>query len=134
MTRMNDLQRLAAALRARKVSSRELVEEALRHIARLNPSLNAFITVSADEARARSRQLDENLANGNDRGPLHGIPIAHKDLVRTKGVLTTAGSKILAAYVPDRDAAIAARLDQAGAISVGKTGLHELAYGATSNN
>jgi aspartyl-tRNA(Asn)/glutamyl-tRNA(Gln) amidotransferase subunit A len=134
MTKMTDLQRLAAALRSRKVSSRELVEEALRQIARLSPKLNAFITVTADAARARARQLDEELTHGDDRGPLHGIPIAHKDLVRTKGVRTTAGSKILAAYVPNRDAAIAARLDQAGAISVGKTGLHELAYGATSDN
>jgi aspartyl-tRNA(Asn)/glutamyl-tRNA(Gln) amidotransferase subunit A len=134
MTGMTDLQTLAAALRAQKISARELVEESLRQIARLNPRLNAFITVTAEAARARARQLDDELARGLDRGPLHGIPIAHKDLVRTKGVLTTAGSKILAGYVPKRDAVIAAKLDQAGAVLVGKTGLHELAYGVTSNN
>ena len=134
MTEMTDLQTLAAALRARKISVHGLIEESLRHIARLNPQLNAFITVTADAARARARQLDDELARGLDRGPLHGIPIAHKDLARTKGVLTTAGSKILAGYVPKRDAAIAAKLDQAGTVLVGKTGLHELAYGVTSNN
>jgi aspartyl-tRNA(Asn)/glutamyl-tRNA(Gln) amidotransferase subunit A len=131
---MTDLQTLAAALRARKISVHGLVDESLRQMARWNPQLNAFITVTADAARARARQLDEELARGLDRGPLHGIPIAHKDLVRTKGVLTTGGSKILAGYVPQRDAAIASKLDQAGAVLVGKTGLHELAYGVTSNN
>jgi aspartyl-tRNA(Asn)/glutamyl-tRNA(Gln) amidotransferase subunit A len=134
MTGMTDLQTLAAALRARKISVHGLVEESLRKIARWNPQLNAFITVTADAARARARQLDEELARGLDRGALHGIPIAHKDLVRTKGVLTTGGSKILAGYVPKRDAVIAAKMDEAGAVLVGKTGLHELAYGATSNN
>jgi aspartyl-tRNA(Asn)/glutamyl-tRNA(Gln) amidotransferase subunit A len=134
MTEMMDLQTLAAALRARKISARELIEESLRQVARLNPQLNAFITVTADAARARARQLDDELARGLDRGALHGVPITHKDLVRTKGVLTTGGSKILAGYVPKRDAVIAAKLDQAGAVLVGKTGLHELAYGATSNN
>ena len=131
---MTDLHTLAAALRARKISVHGLIEESLRKIARWNPRLNAFITVTADAAGARARQLDDELARGIDRGALHGIPIAHKDLVRTKGVLTTGGSKILAGYVPKRDAAIAARLDQAGAVLVGKTGLHELAYGVTSNN
>jgi aspartyl-tRNA(Asn)/glutamyl-tRNA(Gln) amidotransferase subunit A len=134
MTGMTDLQTLAAALRARKISVHGLVDESLRQIARLNPQLNAFITVTADAARARARQLDDELASGLDRGALHGIPIAHKDLVRTKGVLTTGGSKILAGYVPERDAVIAAKLDRAGAVLVGKTGLHELAYGVTSNN
>jgi aspartyl-tRNA(Asn)/glutamyl-tRNA(Gln) amidotransferase subunit A len=131
---MTDLRTLAAALRARKISVHGLVDESLRQMARWNPQLNAFITVTADAARARARQLDEELARGLDRGALHGIPIAHKDLVRTKGVLTTGGSKILARYVPQRDAVVAAKLDQAGAVLVGKTGLHELAYGATSNN
>ncbi len=134
MAGMTDLHTLAAALRARKISVHGLIEESLRKIARWNPRLNAFITVTADAAGARARQLDDELARGIDRGALHGIPIAHKDLVRTKGVLTTGGSKILAGYVPKRDAAIAARLDQAGAVLVGKTGLHELAYGVTSNN
>ena len=131
---MDDLQGLAAALRARKVSSRELVTQALREIERLDPKLNAFITVTSDAALEEATARDEELARGIDRGPLHGIPIAHKDLMRTKGVRTTAGSKIFSHYVPQRDAAIVTKLREAGAVSVGKTGLHELAYGITSNN
>ena len=131
---MDDLQGLAAALRARKVSSRELVAQSLREIERLDAKLNAFITVTGDAALAEAAARDEELARGVDRGPLHGIPIAHKDLMRTKGVRTTAGSKIFADYFPRRDAAIVTKLREAGAVSVGKTGLHELAYGITSNN
>lgn len=88
----------------------------------------------ADAARAQAESLDKELAAGTDRGPLHGIPIAHKDLLRTKGVRTTAGSKILADYVPNRDAVVVTRLNEAGAITIGKTGLHEFAFGVTSNN
>lgn len=131
---MDDLQSLAADLRAHRVSSRELVSESLRQIERLDSRLNAFITVTGETALREADERDRELAKGIDRGPLHGIPIAHKDLMRTKGVRTTAGSKIYANYVPQRDAAIVTRLHDAGAISVGKTGLHELAYGITSNN
>ncbi len=131
---MDDLQTLAADLRARRVSSRELVSEALRQIERLDSQLNAFITVTGETALREADERDRELARGIDRGPLHGIPIAHKDLMRTKGVRTTAGSKIYENYIPKRDAAIVMRLHEAGAVSVGKTGLHELAYGITSNN
>lgn len=131
---MQDIKQLAAALRARKVSSREMVEEALRKIAAFDARLNSFLTVTGGLARAQADALDQELARGVDRGLLHGIPVAHKDLVRTKGVRTTGGSKIFADYVPKRDAAVAAVLAEAGAISIGKTGLHELAYGITSNN
>ena len=92
----------AAALRAKKISSRRAdrdIAEADR--ARANPKLNAFITVIEDSARARAAAMDAELASGIDRGPLHGIPFAHKDLVQTKGVRTTAGSKIFADFVPD---------------------------------
>ncbi len=108
--------------------------QSLREIERLDAKLNAFITVTGEAALAEAAVRDEELARGIDRGPLHGIPIAHKDLMRTKGVRTTAGSKIFADYIPKRDAAIVTRLREAGAVSVGKTGLHELAYGITSNN
>src|SRR3954463_4880309 len=131
---MDDLQGLAAALRARKVSSRELVAQSLREIEMLDPKLNAFITVTGEAALAEAAARDKELAGGIDRGPLHGIPIAHKDLMRTRGVRTTSGSKIFADYVPRRDAAIVTKLREAGAVSLGKTGLHELAYGITSNN
>ena len=118
---MDDLQSLAADLRARRVSSRELVTRSLREIERLDSELNAFITVTGETALREADERDRELARGIDRGPLHGIPIAHKDLMRTKGVRTTAGSKIYADYVPQRDAAIVTKLYEAGAVSVGKT-------------
>lgn len=124
----------AAALRACKVSSLELTGESLERIARLGSKLNAFLTVLDAEARARAAEMDAELARGIDRGPLHGIPFAHKDLISTKGIRTTSGSKIFAKNVPDFDAAVAEKLDRAGAVLVGKTGMHELAYGITSNN
>ncbi len=124
----------AAALRAKKVSSAELTDDSLKRIARANPELNAFITVIEDSARARASAMDAEFSQGVDCGPLHGIPFAHKDLIQTKGVLTTAGSKIFAGFVPDQDAVVATKLNDAGAVLVGKTGLHELAYGITSNN
>ena len=124
----------AAALRKRKISSLELTRLALERITRMNPALNAFLTVTGDAARARARALDRELADGIDRGPLHGIPIAHKDCFATKGVRTTGGSKILARRVPDHDAEAVAQLERAGAVMLGKTNLHELCYGITSNN
>lgn len=122
------------ALRSRRVSSVELTQQCVEQIAKLNPILNAFITVTAESALARAQELDRELAQGIDRGPLHGIPIAHKDLMWTKGVRTTSGSKVFADFVPDRDAAVVRKLDAAGAVMVGKAGLHELAYGITSDN
>jgi aspartyl-tRNA(Asn)/glutamyl-tRNA(Gln) amidotransferase subunit A len=124
----------ASALRARKISCAELVEESLNTIDKLNARLNAFITVTADAARERARALDRELAGGLDRGPLHGIPIAHKDLICTKGIRTTSGSKLFENDVPKHDAAVVEKLEAAGAVMVGKTGLHELAYGITSDN
>ncbi len=122
------------SLRSRRVSSVELTQQCLDQIAKLNPILNAFITVTGESALARAEELDRELAQGVDRGPLHGIPIAHKDLMWTKGVRTTSGSKIFADFVPDRDAAVVRKFDAAGAVMVGKAGLHELAYGITSDN
>ena len=122
------------ALRAKKVSSLELTNDTLEENRRRNPRLNAFITVIAEAARARASAMDAELSHGIDRGPMHGIPIAHKDLVYTKGVRTTGGSKIYKDFVPDHDADIAINLDKAGAVLVGKTNLHEFAYGITSTN
>ena len=128
------IQEIGAALRARKTSVRELTEETLRRVADANPRLNAFITVIDAAARARAMALDDELARGIDRGPLHGIPIAHKDNIFTRGVRTTGGSKIFADFVPDYDATIVSQLNDAGTNVIGKTGLHEFAYGITSNN
>jgi aspartyl-tRNA(Asn)/glutamyl-tRNA(Gln) amidotransferase subunit A len=124
----------AAALSRREVSSVELTEAALERIGRLNPATNAMQTVMAEAAREQARQADAELARGETRSPLHGIPVAVKDLFFTKGVRTTAGSKLFANYVPDHDAAVVERLANAGAVLVGKTGMHELAYGITSSN
>jgi aspartyl-tRNA(Asn)/glutamyl-tRNA(Gln) amidotransferase subunit A len=124
----------AQALRKRNVSSAELTEAALGRIAADNPKLNAFLTVLADSARAQAEAADAELARGMDRGPLHGIPIAVKDVFETRGVRTTCGSVLFKDNVPVRDAAVVERLAAAGVVLVGKTGMHELAYGITSNN
>jgi len=122
------------ALRTRRVSSVELTQQCLDQIGKLNPVLNAFITVTGEPALARAQEMDRELAQGIDRGPLHGLPIAHKDLMWTKGIRTTSGSRVFADFVPDRDAAVVKRLAASGAVTIGKAGLHELAYGITSDN
>jgi aspartyl-tRNA(Asn)/glutamyl-tRNA(Gln) amidotransferase subunit A len=124
----------ATLLRTRKVSSVELTRACLDRIDSHSPKVNAFITVTREEALRAAAVRDAELAQGTDRGPLHGIPIAHKDLIFTKGVRTTAGSKVYADFVPDQDAKLVKDFDQAGVVMLGKTGLHELAYGITSNN
>jgi aspartyl-tRNA(Asn)/glutamyl-tRNA(Gln) amidotransferase subunit A len=124
----------AAALRARRVSAVELATESLARIQSLEPRLNSFITVTAEAALARARQADRELAAGVDHGLLHGIPVALKDLFATRGVRTTAGSKVYADFIPDYDAAVVERLEAAGAVSMGKLNMHEMAYGITSAN
>lgn len=106
----------------------------LERIERHNDTLNAFITVTADVALGQARQADRDLWNGTDRGPLQGIPIAVKDLIATKGIRTTCGSKLFEDRVPESDAAVVSRLLDGGAVMLGKTGLHELAYGNNSIN
>jgi aspartyl-tRNA(Asn)/glutamyl-tRNA(Gln) amidotransferase subunit A len=128
------IQEAAAALRARQVSSVELTEQSIALTERLNPELNAFLTVTVAKARERALQADQELSRGVDRGPLHGIPIAHKDLFYTKTVRTTAGSLLFVKQFPTYDAAVVEKLNEAGAVMIGKTGMHELAYGVTSDN
>jgi aspartyl-tRNA(Asn)/glutamyl-tRNA(Gln) amidotransferase subunit A len=129
-----NLQETASGLRKRTLSSAELVGDSLRRIAALDPKLNAFITVTAELAQSQARQADQELADGKDRGPLHGVPIAVKDVFCTHGIRTTCGSKLFADHIPERDAAVVERLRAAGAVMVGKTNMHELAYGVTSAN
>jgi aspartyl-tRNA(Asn)/glutamyl-tRNA(Gln) amidotransferase subunit A len=124
----------AAELRAGNVSSVELTTAALERIQRLDPKLNAFLTVTAGPALDQARRADEELREGHDRGSLHGIPIALKDLFLTRGVRTTGGSKLYEHYVPEIDAAVVERLTAAGAVLMGKLNMHELAYGITSAN
>lgn len=125
---------LAPRLAARELSPVELVEATLARIESLNPRLNAYLTVAAEQAVAAARAAEAEIARGRYRGPLHGIPIGVKDLYDTAGMRTTAGSKILADHVPDRDATAVARLKAAGAVVLGKTHTHEFAYGPTNNN
>ena len=128
------LSQAAAAIRAGETSAVELTRSSLARIELLDGLLNAFITVTADEVLEQAEQADRELAAGKDRGPLHGIPVAIKDLIDTRGVLTTCGSRYYAERVPDEDAAAVKRLRAAGAVSLGKTGLHEMAFGTTSVN
>ena len=121
-------------LRARELSVRELTAETLRAVHRANADLNAFITIMDGHALERADQLDGMLRRGEDLGPLHGIPIAHKDCILTKGVRTTGGSKIFSDYVPDRDAEVVQRLHVGGAVMIGKTGLHEFTAGISNIN
>lgn len=129
-----NIREAAAELRAGNVSSVELTTAALERIQRLDPKLNAFLTVTAGSALDEARRADEELRSGRDRGPLHGIPVALKDLFLTRGVRTTGGSKIYEHYMPDVDSAVGERLAAAGAVMMGKLNMHELAYGITSAN
>lgn len=120
---------VAQRYREGTLSPVEVTERTLARIAQLNPTLNAFITVTNDIALAAAHQAERELRAGADRGLLHGIPIALKDLVDTAGIRTTCGSRILADHVPTRDARIVRHLQDAGAVLVGKTNLLEFAYG-----
>ena len=119
-------------LRKRSISPVELAKECLARIEKLNPVLNAFITVTAESALAEARVAEEEIQRGKWRGPLHGIPIALKDLVDTAGVKTTAASALFKDRVPAEDAEVVRRLRTAGAVFLGKNNLHELAYGGSS--
>ncbi len=124
----------ADAIRSRRLSPVELTEAYLARIERLEPRLNAYITVTAGRGREDARRAEAEVAAGEYRGPLHGIPFGLKDLFETAGIRTTAGSKILGDHVPAADGTVAARLRAAGAVLLGKQNLHEFAYGATSEN
>jgi aspartyl-tRNA(Asn)/glutamyl-tRNA(Gln) amidotransferase subunit A len=125
---------LAPRLAAKEVSPVEVTEAALARIERLEPKLNAFITVTAESARHAARAAEAAIMAGHHLGPLQGIPVAIKDLFATRGVATTYGSPLFADWVPDFDSAAVERLKRAGAVILGKTNLHELAYGTTSAN
>jgi len=121
-------------LKAKRLSPIELTRASLARIERLEPSLHAFITITAELAMEQAKAAEREIMNGQYRGPLHGIPITLKDLYYTKGVRTTAGSRILADFVPAHDATSVVRLRDAGAVLLGKTNLHEWACGVTTDN
>jgi aspartyl-tRNA(Asn)/glutamyl-tRNA(Gln) amidotransferase subunit A len=125
---------LARALQARDVSAEAVATHCLARIAERNPSINAFITVLGEQALAQARQADAEIARGRYRGPLHGVPISLKDLIDVRGVPTTAASRVREGYVAAGDAPIVARLREAGAIVLGKTNLHEFAFGTTNED
>jgi aspartyl-tRNA(Asn)/glutamyl-tRNA(Gln) amidotransferase subunit A len=134
------IEEIARLFRKRKLSPVELTKLILARIDQLNPKLNAYITVTSDLALAQAKKAEIELfaprgrKGYRDHGPLHGIPISVKDNIYTAGIRTTAGSKILKDFVPTEDAAVVGQLKHAGAVLLGKTNMHEFAYGVTSNN
>ncbi len=124
----------AARIKGKELSPVELTELMLARIDRLNPGLVAYVTVAREEALADARAAEAEIRDGGYRGPLHGIPLSIKDNIATKGIRTTAGSKVLEDCVPDYDATVVARLREAGAVILGKTNMHEWANGGTTIN
>src|SRR6266516_2441931 len=122
----------ASLIRRRELSPVELTQAVLERIHRLNERMRAFITVTADHALEGARAAERGIAGGY--GPLRGIPISLKDLYDTKGILTTAGAKVFAERVPEEDATVVRKLREAGAVVIGKTNLHEFAFGVTTVN
>src|SRR5262245_8888838 len=120
------------ALRTGAITSERATERCLANIEARNRELNAFILVTADDARKRAREADRELASGRDLGPLHGVPISIKDLMDVQGTPTTAASRVRTPQPAAADAAAIANLRAAGAVFVGKTNLHEYALGTTS--
>jgi len=119
-------------VRRKSVSPVELTQACLARIERLNPVLNAFITVTADQALEQAKEAEKEIAKGKWKGPLHGVPIGLKDLLDTAGVRTTAASGVFEHRVPEQDAEVVRRLKTAGAVLIGKLNMHEFAYGGTS--
>src|SRR2546421_9097862 len=134
------IEEIGRLFRKHKLSPVELTKLMLARIERLNPKLNAYITVTAELALAQAKKAESELfaphgrKGHRDRGPLHGIPVSLKDNIYTAGIRTTAGSKILKDFIPKEDAAVVGQLREAGAVLLGKTNMHEFAYGVTSNN
>jgi aspartyl-tRNA(Asn)/glutamyl-tRNA(Gln) amidotransferase subunit A len=126
------LKQASDLIRRREVSPVELTEACLKRIEAYNPSVNAFITITREQALASSRELEAELRKGRWRGPLHGVPVALKDNIDTAGIRTTAASAVFKDRVPSEDAEVVVRLKKAGAILLGKLNLHEFALGGTS--
>src|SRR5271156_2981121 len=132
MARLETIAELAPRLRKKEVAPLELTRACLDRIEKLNPALNAFITVTAESALEEARAAEIEISRGEWRGPLHGIPVALKDLIDTVGTRTTAASELYQDRVPKEDAEVVRRLRRAGAVILGKNNLHEFAYGASS--
>ena len=120
---------LGRRLSQKEISPVAVTEAYLERIAAVDKSLNAFVVVAAEQAL----RAEQEIVSGKYKGPLHGIPIAHKDLYDVRGLATTAGSKVFFGRIAEKDAHSVARLRAAGSIVIGKTNMHELAYGATGD-
>src|ERR1035438_8845851 len=131
---LRPIAQLAPLLESKQISPVELFVDVLKRIHKLQPKLNSYITITEAEGRKAATEAEAEIRNGRYRGPLHGIPISIKDLFATRGVRTTAGSKVLGNSVPDFDATAVARLRQAGMVMVAKTNMPEFAYGVTNDN
>ena len=129
---MRTIVEVGEALRTKKLSPVELTRHCLARIAQCNPSLNAFITVTPELALQQARQAEEEIMRGGWRGPLHGIPLGLKDLIDTAGIATTAASELYKHRIPIQHAEVVRKLEQAGAVVLGKHNLHEFAYGGSS--
>ncbi len=125
---------LSRRIRTREISAREVMETHLAQIERVNPKVNAIVTLVPEQALDMADAADKALARGDEVGPLHGLPVAHKDLVPTKGIRTTLGSPIFKDNVPDEDGLIVQRLKNAGAITIGKTNTPEMGAGSQTYN
>ncbi|MGD8566372.1 MAG: amidase, partial [Candidatus Bathyarchaeota archaeon] len=133
---------LARAIRAKEISSKDVVETFLQRIERMNPKLNAIVQLAADDVREQASEADASLAKGRIKGPLHGVPITVKDNIEVSKLYCTGGTKGRVSFIPKRDATVVSRMRDAGAIILGKTNMPELAlafetdnliYGRTSN-
>ena len=125
---------LASRIRSKDLSAREVMEAHLAQIERVNPKVNAIVTLLPEQAMREARNADKMLARGDQVGPLHGLPVAHKDLVLTRGIRTTLGSRAFKDFVPDQDSLIVERLKKAGAITIGKTNTPEFGAGSQTYN
>ena len=128
------IKHLSKLIASREISCLEVVDATIERIEKLNPELNAFITILDESARSEAKHADSLIKQGKYLGPLHGIPISLKDLIYVKGVKSTSGSKILANFVPDYDSTVTRKLRRAGAIIIGTNNTHEFACGITNIN
>src|SRR6201998_4529276 len=134
MTESWTINGVKAALAAKKISARELTAEFYARIAAKNPELNAYLTLSPERARRQTDLIDQLVAQGKPLPALAGVPVAIKDVISTRGIKTTCGSRILENYIPPYDATAVERLEAAGAVILGKTNCDEFAMGSSNEN
>jgi aspartyl-tRNA(Asn)/glutamyl-tRNA(Gln) amidotransferase subunit A len=131
---MMSIKEISSMIKKKQISPVEIVEECINRTKRLQPELNAYITFLEEEAKKKAKIAEREIMKGGPKSPLHGIPIALKDLFYTKRVLTSAGSKLLKDFKPDYDGTVTDRLNKSGAILMGKTNMHEFAFGPTNED